>query len=598
MKEFLTGNEAIALGALEAGVSYACAYPGTPSTEILETLAQYKDEIVAEWGANEKVALEAAIGASIAGARSLSAMKMVGVNVASDALLTVAYSGITGGLVLVSADDPGLHSSQNEQDNRYYAKFGKVAMFEPSDSQECLDMLKEAYEVSERFETPVLFRVTTRICHSKSVVVRGERIPERQIPYRKNLAKYDLIPAVSRRLHYVLEDRLQALAAYSNTCRFNVAEYHDRRIGIVASGVAYQYAKEVFGERASYFKVGFSNPMPMEQLRAFAAEVETLYVIEELEPFMEEQLRAAGIACIGKEKIPICGELNPAIIAKALLGEETRCMDCDTSAVAARPPVLCAGCPHRGFYYALAKYRNVVISGDIGCYSLGGIDPLNAKDFEICMGSSSSVAHGAQVVFDRFGNDRRVVATMGDSTFFHTGINSLINAIYNNSRVISVILDNRITGMTGHQENPGSGATLQGAPSTIMDIERIVRALGYSHVWTINPLDLTAVKQAIDNALDHDGPSVIVTRWPCALKKFSEADLSEFGQAMGGKCTVNEAKCTGCEFCLKTGCPAIRFDREAKKAHVDEVQCTGCSVCTQVCWTGAIADQEVVECAK
>ena len=588
MKELLTGNEGVVQGAYEAGVTYASAYPGTPSTEILENIAAYKEEITAEWAPNEKTALESAIGACVVGARSLAAMKMVGVNVAADPLFSFSYSGVNGGLVLVSADDPGMHSSQNEQDNRYYAKFAKLAMLEPSNSQECLDMMKEAYEISEKFNTPILFRMTTRVCHSKSLVETGERVQVAKKPYVKNLQKYDLVPTVSRILHMKVEERLKALEKFSNETSMNFIEWNDKAIGIISSGVAYEYAKEVFGSTASYLKLGFTYPLPMEKIKQFAAQVKTLYVIEELEPFMEEQIKAAGIACIGKEKFSVLGELTPDIIAKVLLNKENSMIPYDDSIIANRPPTLCAGCPHRGFFYELAKRKNIMISGDIGCYGLGGGEPLLAKDISVCMGASISVGHGAQQTFTKFQDKYRVVATIGDSTFFHTGVNSLMHIAYNQSKTVTCILDNRITGMTGHQENPGTGYTLQGKPTKIVDIPKLCKAIGIEHIRIINPNDLTEVNDALDWALSLDEPSVIITRWPCVLKKHSTEDKSEFGDYRTS-CDVDPNKCIGCKVCIKTGCPALRFDKPTKKVNIDPAQCIGCGVCQQVCPVKAIA---------
>lgn len=586
MKTLLTGNEAVARGAYEAGISYAAAYPGTPSTEILENIAENKD-IIAEWAPNEKAAMESAIGASIVGARSLAAMKMVGVNVAADPLLSFAYAGVNGGMVLISADDPGLHSSQNEQDNRNYAKFAKIVMLEPSDSQECKDMIVAAMDISEKYDTPVLFRMTTRVCHCKSLVAFGERQEFAKKPYVKNLQKYDLVPAVSKKLHVILEKKLKKLQDFSNETDLNFIQWNDRKIGIISAGVAYQYAQEVFGTTASYLKVGCSFPLPMKKIRAFAKEVETLYVIEELDPFMEEQIKAAGIACIGKEKIPNCGELNPEIIAKAVLGVEKVLIECGGSAVPDRPPILCAGCPHRGFFYQLAKQKNILVSSDIGCYALGGAEPLNAQDSCICMGASASIGHGAQKMFNKFNESMRVVGVMGDSTFFHTGMNSLLHVAYNRNNTVTVILDNRTTGMTGHQENPGTGFTLQGMPTKIIDIPELVKSLGIDHIRVVNPLVLAEVKEALDWALALDEPAVIITRWPCVLKKHSEQDKNEFGNYRG-TCKVDEEKCIGCSACIRTGCPSLSFNKEIKKARIDVAQCVGCKVCLQVCPVEAI----------
>ena len=588
MKQLLTGNEAVARGAYEAGITYAAAYPGTPSTEILENIAPYKSEIIAEWAPNEKVALESAIGASVIGARSLAAMKHVGVNVAADPFFTYAYTGVNGGMVLVSADDPGCHSSQNEQDNRLYAKFAKVAMVEPSNSQECKDMVKAAVEISEKFNTLVLFRMTTRICHGKSIVEFGEREEVGLKPYVKDPKKYAAVPANARALRVVLEDRMKELEKFSNETDLNFFEWNDKSIGIISSGVAYQYAKDVFGDTVSYLKLGFTHPLPMDKIKEFAKEVETLYVIEELEPYIEDQLKAAGIACIGKDKITGIGELNPDIIAKALLGDEREIVEYDRSIAVDRPPTLCAGCPHRGFFYELSKRKDVIVNGDIGCYGLGVAPPLSTVDTIICMGASISMAHGAQKVLNRYNGEKRMVAVIGDSTFFHTGVNSLMDTIYNRSNTINVILDNRITGMTGHQENPGTGYTLQGMPTKEIDIEALCKAIGVEHVRTINPLDLKESKEALVWAMALDEPSVIITRWPCVLKTLSPEDKKEFGDYKG-LCEVDHEKCIGCRACIRSGCPALRFNKETKKVTIDKTQCVGCTVCLQVCPTKAIS---------
>lgn len=581
MKKFMTGNEAVARGCFEAGIAYASAYPGTPSTEILENMADYK-EIISEWAPNEKVALETAIGASLAGGRALAAMKHVGVNVAADPLFTIAYTGVTGGLVLVSADDPGCHSSQNEQDNRYYAKFAKIACIEPSDSQESKDYIKAAFDISEQFDVPVLFRMTTRVCHSKSLVEMGERTEKEIIPYVKKPNKFIAAPANAKILHPVVEDKLLRMEEYANNSPLNTIEWNDKKIGIVTSGVAYSYAKEVFGNTASYLKLGFTFPTPMAKIKEFAAQVETLYVIEELEPFLEEQMKAAGIACIGKEKVPRCGELNPDILSKALLGIERNTLEIPTEKVVGRPPTLCAGCPHRGFFYTISKKKNVVITGDIGCYTLGAAEPLNATDSVICMGGSISMGHGASKVFEKANAGKQVVAVIGDSTFCHTGVNSLIDVAYNNGNTVSVILDNRITGMTGHQENPGTGYTLMGDPANQIDIPALVKAVGIKHVVSVNPLELDEMNKAIDEAFAFEGPSVIITRWPCVLKKFSDQDFKEFDLSKK-TCYVDLDACKGCRVCTKTGCPAISFDKGTKKAAIDPNMCVGCQVCLQAC---------------
>lgn len=583
----MTGNEAVAQGAYEAGIHYATAYPGTPSTEILENIA-FHNEIIAEWSPNEKVALESVAGASIAGARTISAMKHVGLNVAADPFFTMGYIGINGGMVVVSADDPGLHSSQNEQDNRYYAKMAKVAMIEPSDSQECKDMVKAAIEISERFDTMVLLRMTTRLCHSKSIVEKGKRVEVPIKPYVKNTNKNLIAPEVAKQLHLVVEQKLKELEKFSNETSLNHIEWNDKKVGVISAGVAYQYAREVFGDNVSYLKIGFTYPLPMEKIKKFAEQVETLYVVEELEPFMEEQIKAAGIDCIGKDKIPNTWELNPDIVGKSLFGMEKPTIDYDKAMAVGRPPTLCAGCPHRAFYYELSKRKNIMITGDIGCYTLGGTAPLNAMDTCICMGASVSAAHGAKKVFEKNNNNKRVVATIGDSTFFHSGMTSLLNVVYNKSNTITCILDNRITAMTGHQENPGTGYTLQGSETYVTDISEIVKALGIKHIRTVNPLNNAETKEAVDWALELEEPSVIISRYPCALKTYSEHDLIEFG-SIRGVCKVNHEVCIGCKRCVGTGCPAIHFQKEIKKSSINKVQCVGCRLCVQVCPVKAIS---------
>ena len=588
MKHLMTGNEAVARGVFEAGVTYASAYPGTPSTEILENVGPYKEHITAEWAANEKVALETAIGASVAGARSFAAMKHVGVNVAADPLFTYAYTGVNGGLVLVSADDPGAHSSQNEQDNRYYAKFAKIACIEPSDSQECKDFIMDAYEISEAFNLPVMFRMTTRTCHSKSLVEFGERTEVGAKPYKKNPSKFVAAPANARLMHPKVEKRTEALKKFSNETHLNRFEWNDKKIGIITSGVSYVYSREVFGDTVSYLKLGFTYPLPMEKIRKFADEVETLYVIEELEPFIEEQMKAVGIDCIGKEVIPRIGELNPDIIAKAILGEERATVSISEDKKVERPPALCAGCPHRGLFYELAKRKDIMVTGDIGCYTLGVAEPLNTIDTVICMGGSISMGHGAYKAFERNNVDKQVVSVIGDSTFFHTGINSLITVAYNKSNTVNIILDNRTTGMTGHQENPGTGFSLQGDMTEAIDIPKLVKSIGIQEVITVNPLDLDAVDKALKVSLAYDGPSVIITRWPCALKRFTDLDKEEF-DLVRKTYRVDPDECRGCKVCIKTGCPALEFDIKSKKAIINEDMCVGCSVCAQSCPFDAIA---------
>lgn len=593
MKKLFTGNEAIARGAYEAGVKYASAYPGTPSTEILENIARYKEDILAEWGPNEKVALEAVFGASMAGARSIASMKHVGVNVAADPLFTIAYTGINGGMVLISADEPGQHSSQNEQDNRNYAKSAKIPMLEPTDSQEAKDMVKAAFEISEAYNTPVMVRMTTRVCHSKGIVECQERREVGFKEYTRNMPKYVTVPAYARKNRVLLEERMKRLLDFSNQTEFNRLEWNDTKIGVIASSACYDYAKEVFGDSVSYLKLGFTNPLPDEKIKEFGGKVEKIYVIEENDPYIEEKVKMLGINCLGKDLFPAYGEMLPNVIRKAVFGQANPTIEYDESKIVSRPPSFCAGCPHRGFFYEISKRKNVMVSGDIGCYSLGCSDPYNAMDQNICMGASISVGHGAQQVFNmKETNKMRVVSVIGDSTFFHTGINSLIGVTYNGSNSINVILDNRITGMTGHQQNPGTGYTLQGKETVEIDIEALVKVCGIKYVRVINPNDLKAVNDALDWALGLDEASVIITRWPCVLKKFSKQDKLKFTNVFQTKCIVNDDKCVGCKSCIKPGCPAISFNKKEKRALIDPNSCVGCEVCLQVCPVKAIGKVE------
>lgn len=594
MKKLMTGNEAIARGAYEAGVRYASAYPGTPSTEILENIATYKDDVVAEWATNEKVALEAVIGASIAGARSIASMKHVGVNVAADPLFTYSYTGVNGGMVLVTADEPGMYSSQNEQDNRNYAKFAKIPLFEPSTSQEAKDMIKVAFDLSEKYDTPVLFRVTTRLCHSKGIVECFDREEVAIKDYVKDAKKRVTVPANAKLRRVKVEERMKELESFSNSTELNYYEINDTKIGIVASGMCINFAKEVFKEDASYMNLGFTNPMPIEKIKEFAQKVDKIYVVEENDPFIEEQMKASGIECFGKDVLPTYGEMTPDVIRKAILGDENQTRKFNEDLVVPRPPSLCAGCPHRGFFYEIGKRKNLMIAGDIGCYTLGFAPPYNAMDFTVCMGASLSAGHGAQKVFNmKENNNIRVVGVLGDSTFFHTGVNSLLDVVYNRGNFISVILDNRITGMTGHQQNPGTGYTLQGKETKEVDIEMLVRACGVDKVRVINPNDLGEVNEALDWAIALDEPSVIITRWPCVLKKISEKEVEEFNKPFKSKFEVDHEKCIGCRLCIKTGCPSLSFDKENKVANIDKNQCVGCEVCSQVCPKQAISKEEI-----
>lgn len=578
MKHLMSGNEAVARGVYEAGVKVCSAYPGTPSTEIFENLPQYKDSLYCEWAPNEKVAAEVAYGASIAGVRSLCAMKHVGLNVAADPIFTATYNGVGKGFVIISADDPDMHSSQNEQDNRYYAKAAKMAMIEPSDSQESKDFIKEAFAVSEKFDIPVLFRTTTRICHSKSLVEFGEVEETTPYEYKRNVLKYVSAPANAKAHHPVLEQKLLDMAEYACTSSLNKVEMNGTKVGVITASVAYQYAKEVFPEDTSFLKLGFTYPLPMNLIRDFASKVDKLYVIEELEPFMEEQIKAAGIKCIGKELIPNIYELNPEIVAKSIFGVEPETKELAVKAVG-RPPVLCPGCPHRGFFYTMSKNKSFVISGDIGCYTLGSAKPLNAMDSVVCMGGGFSVGMGMSKAFDILGDSsKKVFGIVGDSTFFHSGMTGAAEILYNKGNIIPVVLDNSITGMTGQQENPGSGENLMGEPAPSISIEKVLEAFGYQNVIIVDPQDLTAMQKAVDDALASEVPAAIITRRPCLLIKRIKHNI--------GKCTVNSEKCRSCKKCLKVGCPAI-FMKDGK-ATIDATLCVGCTVCNQVCPFGAI----------
>ena len=580
-KHLLSGNEAIARGAYEAGVRVCSAYPGTPSTEIFENLPQYKDELYCEWAPNEKVAVEVAYGAAIGGARSLCAMKHVGLNVAADPLFTAAYNGVNRGFVIVTADDPSMHSSQNEQDNRYYARSAKVALIEPSDSQECIDFMKEAYRISEKFDMPVLFRTTTNISHSKSLCTFSEREEAEPFVYERNQRKFNCAPANAYRNHPKVEANLKALAEYGESCPLNKVEYRGGKVGVITASIAYQIAKDVFPEDTSFLKLGLTYPLPMGLIREFASKVETLYVIEELEGFMEDQIRAAGIPCIGKEKVSNLYELNPERLREMLFGVKPETKELPVKAVP-RPPVLCPGCPHRGFFYTMSKGKNYVIGGDIGCYTLGGAAPLGAMDTCVCMGGGFSVAMGLSKAFAATGQQKKVFGVVGDSTFFHSGMTGAAEILYNKGAVIPVVLDNHITGMTGHQDNPGSGYTLQGEIAAAIKIEDVLHAFGYENVIIVDPQDLTAMQKAVDDALASAVPAAIICRMPCLLIKRIRHDI--------GLCEVDREKCIGCKKCLKVGCPAVSI-RDGKSA-IDPGQCVGCTVCAQVCPVGAITRKE------
>ena len=590
MKHLMSGNEATARGVYEAGIKVCSAYPGTPSTEILENMPQYGKDVYCEWAPNEKVATEVAYGAAVAGSRAFCTMKMVGLNVAADPLFTAGYMGVNGAFVVVSADDPSCHSSQNEQDNRHYARAAKIAMVEPSDAQECKDFVKLACEISEAFDTPVLYRTTTRVCHSKGLVEFGERTEHVAPEYKRNTRKFVCAPANAYANHPIVEERLVKLAEYGCTTALenglNKLEMGDGKVGVITASIAYEYAKEVFPEGTSFLKLGLTYPLPMNLIRDFASKVEKLYVIEELEPFMENEIKAAGIDCIGKELTGVMYELNTELVRERVLGIKPNYKTITDVQVAKRPPALCPGCPHRGFFYTLSKNKNYVVTGDIGCYTLGFAPPLNCMDVCICMGGGFSAGMGMAKSFQREGvTDKVVFGVMGDSTFFHSGMTGAAEIIYNNGRMIPCVLDNRITGMTGHQDNPGSGFTLMGEEAPMLSVESIFKTYGFDPVLTVDPQDLAAMKATVNTAvaaLNEGKHPAIVTRRPCLLIKRVKHDL--------GMCVVNTDKCVGCKSCLKVGCPAISL--ENGKAAVDRTQCVGCTVCAQACPVGAIEKEE------
>jgi indolepyruvate ferredoxin oxidoreductase alpha subunit len=597
MKRLMSGNEAIARGAYEAGVHFACAYPGTPSTEILEFISQYP-EIIAEWAPNEKVALESSIGASFVGGRSLTAMKHVGVNVAADPLFTFAYTGLNAGSVLITADEPGMFSSQNEQDNRNYAKFAKIPMFEPSNSQEAKDMLIDAYRLSEKYGTIVLLRMTTRVCHSKSLVTEGERVNNSLKPYEKNLERFVSVPSNARKNRVYLEKRMNHLKELSENILWNKIIDNKQNVGVITSGMSFEHALEALGDTVDYLKLGFTHPLPANMIQEFCKNHETVYIIEENDPYIEEFARVLADNIHGKDLFPYTGEMTPDVIKRVVLSQELKETSIPQELIVPRPPTFCSGCPHRGFFYELSRRRNkIIVAGDIGCYSLAVGEPYRAMDWLICMGAAFSSGHGAQKIMNLKEDDnRRVVAVMGDSTFFHTGINSLINTVYNKGKTINIILDNRITGMTGQQDNPGSGFTLLGEDTHVGDIEAICKAIGIKHVRAINPNDLNLVKETIDWALDLDEASVIITNWPCVLKrKYHEEDYQQYENLWKTKDIVLEDKCTGCKLCLKSGCPSLVFNPNTKKVSIDLDTCIGCDVCAQICPFDAIVKENTNE---
>ncbi len=573
MKQLMIGNKAVARGLYEGGIKFVSSYPGTPSTEITEFLAKY-DDVKSEWAPNEKVALEAAFGASLAGARSACAMKHVGLNVAADPLFTLSYTGVNAGMVICVADDPAMHSSQNEQDSRHYAIAAKVPMLEPSDSKEAYEFAKSAFELSEKFDTAVLLRMCTRVAHSQSVVDTADRAEIPNKPYVKDGAKYIMMPANAIKRHVVVEERMKALREYAETCPFNRVEMGGTEIGIITSGTSYQYVKEVFGDTVSVLKIGMPNPLPEKLILDFAKKVKTLYVIEELEPIIETHCRNLGLNPIGKEKFSILGEFSQQTISAAFNLPEKPTVKADTIAPA-RPPMMCAGCPHRGIYYVLSKNK-ITVLGDIGCYTLGAQPPLSAVDYTLCMGASVSGIHGFLKASEN-GAEKRTVAVIGDSTFMHSGITGLVNVAYNGSNSTVIILDNSITGMTGHQQNPTTGYNIKGDPAGKVDLEALCRAIGIRRVRVVDPYDLKACETAVKEELEADEPSVIISRRPCVLLKYVKTAPA---------LKVDKEKCRACKKCMTLGCPAVSF--KDGKAHIDATLCVGCEVCSKLCPFGAI----------
>ena len=575
MKKLMLGNEAFARGLYEAGCRIVSSYPGTPSTEITEEVAKY-DEVYAEWAPNEKVAMETALGASIAGARSFCGMKHVGLNVAADPLYTASYTGVNGGMVIAVADDQGMHSSQNEQDSRHHAIASKVPMLEPSDSGEVKEFVKTAFELSEQFDSPFIVRMSTRVAHSQSSVELVDRNEPELKPYEKNPQKYVMMPAFAKGRHVFVEERTKKLIEFAETSSLNRTEISDKaEFGVITNGAAYQYVKEALGEKASVLKLGIVNPLPVKLIQDFAAKYEKIYVIEELDGIIEQHCRNIGVTNIqGKEIFGCIGELSQSIIAEKLLGITKESASLDEN-IPVRPPVMCPGCPHRGLFYCLSK-NNITVSGDIGCYTLGAAAPLFAVDTTICMGASISGLHGFNKARGAE-SEHKTVAVIGDSTFMHSGITGLVNIAYNNSNSTVIILDNSITGMTGHQQNPTTGKNLKGDPAAAVNLEELCKAVGIKRVRVVDPYHLAETEAAIKEELAADEASVIISRRPCALLKYVKHNAPV---------AVDIDKCVGCKNCMKLGCPAISMKNG--KAVIDHTQCVGCGICQEQCKIGAI----------
>ena len=575
-KKLLLGNAAVARGAYEAGVNVVASYPGTPSTEITEEIVKF-DEVYAEWSPNEKVAAEVAIGASIGGARAMSCMKHVGLNVMADPVFTVSYSGVNGGLVFCVADDPGMHSSQNEQDSRHYAKASKIMMLEPSDSSECKEYTKRAFELSEKYDTPVFIRLSTRVSHSQSLVELCDREQIALKPYEKNIGKNVMMPANAIKRHVVVEDRIKTLTEFAETTDLNRIEKNGSKIGIITDGIAYMYAKEALGDRADYLKLGMVYPLPKEKIKDFAANYDKVYVIEELDPVIEEHCKALGVDVIGKEVFTLLGEYTPNMIKKVVLGEDEP-KHAAPEQIPVRPPVMCAGCPHRGTFYVLKKL-GLVVSGDIGCYTLGAAMPLQSVDTTICMGASVSAALGMAKARGKEFN-KKLVSVIGDSTFMHSGITGLVDIVYNKGANTVIILDNSITGMTGHQDNPTTGYTIRGEETKQVNLISLCKAIGVEHVQVCDPFDVKSFETVVKQEVAREEPSVIIAQRPCALLKKVKYT---------GHCTVTD-KCKKCKMCMKLGCPAISVKDGG--ISIDTTQCNGCGLCVNVCPFEAIVKEE------
>ena len=575
MKKLMLGNEAFARGLYEAGCEIASSYPGTPSTEITEEVAKY-DDVYAEWAPNEKVAMEVALGASIAGVRSFCAMKHVGLNVAADPLYTAGYTGVNGGMVIAVADDPGMHSSQNEQDSRHHAIASKVMMIEPSDSAECKDFAKAAFELSEKFDTPVIVRLSTRVSHSQSAVEMCDRVKREPIPYEKNPQKFVMMPGNAIKRHPIVEQRLADIAEYAEDSSLNKLEINSTEIGVITSGISYQYAKEALGDKASYLKLGIINPLPVNIIKDFASKCKKVYVIEELDDVIETHCKKIGVDVEGKNIFGFMGEISQSIVAEKILGKTVDITEFEEN-VPVRPPVMCAGCPHRGLFYCLSKL-GVMVSGDIGCYTLGATPPLCAMDSTICMGASISGLHGFNKALGK-DSEKKSVAVIGDSTFMHSGMTGLVNVAYNSTNSTVIILDNSITGMTGHQQNPTTGKNLKGDPAAAVNLVDLCHSIGIKSVRVVDPYHMAETEAVIKEELEKEEPSVIISRRPCALLKYVKHNPP---------LKVNKDKCVGCKQCLKIGCPAISI--HDGKCVIDHTQCVGCGICKEMCKLNAIEE--------